>query len=246
MAFLMMASILSSISWINGVFLSLNRLIADIRNWGVFASYTLQMLPNAIFPMLPFASFIAAAFLSSRMLASREFAIYEFSGARPFRLAMPFALFGICVALAAAALVHHLVPSGKAKITELDTSIAADFSLLSLKEGQFLILRNGLVIHIDSIADDGSAKNVFVHHRDRTDTTKAYFAESTQIVQRGESPYINMEKGRFFELSKNSKSISSTSFDKFEIGFGSLLEDLKSSAASIRHFTTIELMGRGS
>ena len=72
--FLFTAFVLFGISWVNAIFLALKRLVGDIQSWDLFAIYVLQMLPDAVLPMLPFSAFISAAFLSSRMLARREFA----------------------------------------------------------------------------------------------------------------------------------------------------------------------------
>ncbi|MDE0112657.1 MAG: LptF/LptG family permease [Albidovulum sp.] len=243
--FVFAAAVLFSLSWINSIFLSLRKLVGDIQNWGLFAKYTLQMLPDAILPMLPFSAFLSAAFLCSRMHARREFAIFEFTGTKPFRLSLPFALFGICIAMAASAIAHYVLPICRANLMELDNDIAAKISSLKLKEGQFLFLGNGLVVHIDSVASGGRAKNMFVHHKNSNNGTKAYFAEDTWVVQGDDAPFVRMINGRIFDYSADSKSVSSTKFSEFKIGIGVLLDDLKKFLPSVRHFTTSSLLGHG-
>ena len=243
--FIITATVLFCLSWFNSIILSLKKLVGEIRNWELFAEYTLQMLPEAVLPMLPFSAFLSAALLSSRMHARREFAIFEFSGTRPFRLSVPFAQFGICIALAASIVTHYLQPICTANLEKLNHDIATELSLLRLKEGQFLFLGNDLVVHIDSISEDGVAKYMFVHQRDFSEHTRAYFAEDTWIVQGGEAPFIQMANGHFFYFSKESKTISTTKFSEFKIGIGVLLEDLKKIVPSVRHLTTSSLLGSG-
>ncbi len=241
--FMASALILFALSWTNTLVLQLEKLIGGIQDWGLIANYAIQMIPEALLPMIPFAAFLSAAILASRMLRRWEFAIFEFAGANQYRLTLPFIVFGFCIAASVAAISHYLLPVCRSNIVDLDRVAAENISFIRFAEGQFFFPKSGAAAFIGSISDDGLAEKVFVHDRVSYDKVSAYFSESARIVKDDFKPHILMENGRILNLDKDAKTLSNTKFDAIRLGIGIIADSSKIIAPSVRNLTTLDLLG---
>ncbi|HEY0275350.1 MAG TPA: LptF/LptG family permease, partial [Paenirhodobacter sp.] len=131
------ALVLVSVYWVNRAVSLFDKLIGDGQTAWVVLEFTLLTLPNVIRLVLPVAAFAATIYAVNRMSADSELVVMQATGASPWRLARPVAVFGLLIAALMMVLVHVLVPISRGRLAERQAEVSDDLTARFLVEGSF-------------------------------------------------------------------------------------------------------------
>ncbi|NCU21661.1 LptF/LptG family permease, partial [Candidatus Falkowbacteria bacterium] len=93
------ALVLVSVYWVNRAVRLFDQLISDGQTAWVVLEFTALTLPYVIRIVLPVAAFVATVYTINRLMTESEMVVMQATGASPWRLARPVAVFGLIVAL---------------------------------------------------------------------------------------------------------------------------------------------------
>ena len=209
------ALVLVSVYWVNRAVLLFDKLIADGQTAWVVLEFTALTLPNAIRLVLPVAAFAATLYAINRLAAESELVVMQATGASPWRLARPVAVFGLIVAALMLVLVHVLVPASKARLAERQAQVSQDITARFLTEGSFQSPAEGVTLYIREISDLGELLDLFLYDARTPAMQTIYTAEKAVIVPTSGGPKLVMFDGVAQNLRGSDKGLSITRFSDF-------------------------------
>lgn len=217
------ALVLVSVYWVNRAVSLFDRLIGDGQTAWVVLEFTLLTLPNVIRLVLPVAGFAATVYAINRLSADSELVVMQATGASPWRLARPVAVFGLMVAVLMMVLVHVLVPISRAKLAERQAEVAENVTASFLIEGTFQHPADGVTIYIRQISSRGELLDLFLSDARAQGSRTTYTAEKALIVRSDTGPKLIMLNGMAQTLRTRDESLSVTRFADLTYDIGALI-----------------------
>lgn len=217
------ALVLVSVYWVNRAVLLFDKLIADGQTAWVVLEFTALTLPNVIRLVLPVAAFAATLYALNRLSSESELVVMQATGASPWRLARPVAVFGLIVAALMVVLVHALVPASKARLAARQVQISENVTARFLTEGSFQHPAKGVTIYIRQISDLGELLDVFLVDAREGAMQMTYTAEKAIIVPSETGPKLVMFEGMAQGLRTSDGALSITRFADFTYDVGALM-----------------------
>ncbi|MFT3690298.1 LPS export ABC transporter permease LptF [Paenirhodobacter sp.] len=217
------ALVLVSVYWVNRAVSLFDRLIGDGQTAWVVLEFTLLTLPNVVRLVLPIAGFAATIYAINRLSADSELVVMQATGASPWRLARPVALFGIMVAVLMMVLVHVLVPASRAKLAERQAEVAENVTASFLSEGSFQHPAKDVTIYIRQISARGELLDLFLSDARDGAARTTYTAEKALIVRSDTGPKLIMLNGMAQTLRVADESLSITRFADLTYDIGALI-----------------------
>lgn len=217
------ALVLVSVYWVNRAVLLFDKLIGDGQTAWVVLEFTLLTLPNVIRLVLPVAGFAATVYAINRLSADSEFVVMQATGASPWRLARPVAVFGLIVALLMMVLVHVLVPVSRHKLAERQAEVAENVTARFLTEGAFQHPADGVTIYIREISPRGELLDLFLSDARSTVERTTYTAEKALIVRSDTGPKLIMLNGMAQTLRLSDESLAVTRFTDLTYDIAALI-----------------------
>jgi len=214
------ALVLVSVYWVNRAVLLFDRLIADGQTAWVVLEFTALTLPRVISLVLPVAAFAATLYAINRLSNDSEFVVMQATGASPWRLARPVAVFGLIVALLMLVLVHVLVPAAKARLADRQEQVSQDVTARFLVEGSFQSPAAGVTIYIREISELGELLDLFLYDARNGASQTAYSAEKALIVPSEGGPKLVMFDGTAQTLRTSDHALALTRFADFTYDLG--------------------------
>ncbi len=209
------ALVLVSVYWVNRAVLLFDKLIADGQTAWVVLEFTALTLPNAIRLVLPVAAFAATLYAINRLAGESELVVMQATGASPWRLARPVAVFGLIVAGLMLVLVHVLVPVSKARLADRQAQISQDVTARFLTEGSFQSPAEGVTLYIREISDLGELLDPFLFDARNPAVQMIYTADKAVIVPAASGPKLVMFDGVAQSLRGSDAGLSITRFADF-------------------------------
>lgn len=217
------ALVLVSVYWVNRAVSLFDKLIGDGQTAWVVLEFTLLTLPNVIRLVLPIAGFAATVYTLNRLSADSELVVMQATGASPWRLARPVAIFGVMVAVLMMVLVHVLVPISRAKLAERQAEVAENVTASFLTEGSFQHPADGVTIYIRQISPRGELLDLFLSDGRAKGARTTYTAEKALIVRSDSGPKLIMLNGMAQTLRLSDESLSVTRFADLTYDIGALI-----------------------
>lgn len=217
------ALVLVSVYWVNRAVLLFDKLIADGQTAWVVLEFTALTLPNVIRLVLPVAAFAATLYTLNQLSSESELVVMQATGASPWRLARPVAVFGLIVAGLMVVLVHVLVPASKARLTARQVQISENVTARFLIEGSFQHPAAGVTIYIRQISELGELLDVFLVDARTPAMQMTYTAEKALIVPSASGPKLIMFEGMAQGLRRADGALSITRFADFTYDVGALI-----------------------
>lgn len=233
--------VLVSVYWVNRAVILFDQLIADGQSASTFLTFTLLTLPNVIRLVLPVSAFVAAVYVTNRMITESELVVAQSTGLSPWRLARPFAMFGLLTALLMAVLVHVLVPASRIGLAERSAEIDANISARLLIEGQFLHPSDGVTFYIREISADGTLEDVFLSDSRSATSRTTFTAQRGFLVREDTGPKLVMFEGTSLNLEMGTGQLQTTLFEDFTYDIGALVRDPGARVRDVREFDTLTL-----
>lgn len=217
------ALVLVSVYWVNRAVSLFDQLISDGQTAWVVLEFTALTLPYVIRLVLPIAAFGATVYAINRLAGESELVAMQATGASPWRLARPVAVFGLIVAGLMLVLVHVLVPASRAQLADRQSQISENVTARLLKEGTFQHPGDGVTIYIRRIAPTGELLDLFLSDARNPAARTIYTAEKALIVRSQSGPKLIMIEGMAQTLRASDNRLAVTRFSDFTYDIGALI-----------------------
>jgi lipopolysaccharide export system permease protein len=217
------ALVLVSVYWVNQAVRLFDKLISDGQTALVVLEFTALTLPNVIRLVLPVAAFAATIYAVNRLAQDSELVVMQATGASPWRLARPVAMFGLIVAVLMLVLVHALVPAARARLADRQAQISENVTAQFLIEGSFQHPTDGVTIYIREISPLGELLDLFLSDGRAAGTRTTYTAEKALIVRSDTGPKLIMLDGMAQTLRFADASLAITRFSNFTYDIAGLM-----------------------
>ena len=214
------ALVLVSVYWVNRAVLLFDKLIGDGQTAWVVLEFTALTLPKVIALVLPVAAFAAVLYAINRLSGESELVVMQATGASPWRLARPVAVFGLIVAAMMLVLVHELVPAARARLAERQEQVSQDVTARFLTEGSFQSPTEGITVYIREISDLGELLDIFLYDSRAEKTETIYTAEKALIVASEAGPKLVMFNGTAQTRRDSDGALALTRFADFTYDLG--------------------------
>lgn len=236
------ALILVGVFWINRAVTLFDRLIADGQSAMVFLEFSALSLPNLIRIVLPIAAFAASVYVTNRLTTESELTIMRATGCSPWRMARPFAVFGLIAAAMMSMLTHLLLPASIDQLAQREAEVSRDTTARLLTEGTFLHPTRGVTFYIRRIDTDGTLRDVYLSDRRAPDLTQTYTAREAYLVRDAERVSLIMVDGLAQRLTRADETLSLTNFAELAYDITALIRRDASPGRNLRAIPTRELM----
>lgn len=236
------ALVLVSVYWVNRAVILFDRLIADGHAAGVVLEFTALSLPAVIAQVLPMAAFAAAVYVTNRMSGDSELTVVRSTGFSPWRLARPYLVFGLILALMMMILTHVLVPRSLEQLRLREQEISGSVSARLLREGTFLHPAKGVTFYIRDITAEGELVDVLLSDRRQEGRDVTYTAERAYLLRDDEGSKLVMLAGMAQTMRLDTRTLSTTNFENLAYDISNLIEPNGSKRRKIEFIPTPELL----
>ncbi|MFW2587574.1 LPS export ABC transporter permease LptF [Sagittula sp. SSi028] len=215
MLFGFFALVLVSVYWVNRAVILFDRLIADGHTAMVVLEFTALSLPAVIALVLPMSVFAAAVYVTNRLSGDSELTVVQATGYSPWRLARPYLIFGIFIAVMMAILTNVLVPQAVQKLRDRESELSGSISAALLREGTFLHPTRGVTFYIREITPEGELRDVLLADRRQEGRETTYTAERAYLLREDDGAKMVMLSGLAQIMDLQEQRLSTTVFDNF-------------------------------
>ena len=237
--FLFFALVLFGIYWTSRIVRILDGIMDGGQPLSSFFQYVALLSPASLLSVISLTAFAAATYVADRQFADSELQALQGAGFRPFRLLLPFAVFGAAAFCVSAALIHEIVPDSRARLDQLQHQIASDLAAKRLTDNQFLFPVDGLALFIGEVTPDGAMNDIFIHDSRNSDAEVTYLAERAELRRGGSGSHLLMWKGQSQELSSDGRRLSKLSYEQLRIDLA-LAADERPGPPGLRTIPTSE------
>ena len=217
------ALVLIAVYWVNRAVSLFDQLIGDGQSLLTFLEFTALSLPMMVRVVLPVAAFVAALYVTHQMLRQNEVAVLQAAGLSPLRLARPFVVFGLIVAVFLSVLMHVLIPQARAQLAQRQAELAQNVTAGLLREGVFQHPAEGLTVFIAQITPEGALRGVYLSDARSQAQRIDYTARSALIVPERSGPKLVMIDGQAQIHDARTGRMSVTGFADFTYDLGGLI-----------------------
>ncbi|MEZ5752923.1 MAG: LptF/LptG family permease [Paracoccaceae bacterium] len=233
--------ILVSVYWVNRAVALFDQLIRDGQPIIVFVEFTALSLPMLIRTVLPVSAFVAATYVTLGLLRSSELTSAQAAGISPFRLARPYAVFGLIVSLFLMLLMNVIIPEARSQLARRQAEIAQNITSGLLQEGVFQHPAEGVTVFISEITPEGAMRGIYLSDARSAMQRVDYTAQTALIVPDRTGPKLVMIDGQAQIHDAESGRLSVTGFDDFTYDLG-LMAGPEGGGRNVRELSTRELM----
>jgi lipopolysaccharide export system permease protein len=234
--------VLIGVYWINQAVILLDQYIAEGGSGSFVLELTLLSLPRLMLLVLPIAAFVASVFVTNRLYSDSELVVMQATGFSAFRLARPYLMFGLLIALLISTLAHLLVPASARQLNAREAELTEAASARILTPGNFESPVEGVSVYVRDIAADGTVEDLLLTDRREAGRETTYTADRALLVRDPDGPKLIMFDGMAQSLELPEKRLSVTRFTDFTIAIGSLIESPSEGRMDSRELTTPQLL----
>lgn len=240
--FAFFALVLVGIYWINRAVILLDRYLAEGQAGARVLEMTVLSLPAIMTIVLPVAGFVAAAFVTNRLHADSELVVVQATGYSAFRLARPFAVFGVALAALMLVLGHVVVPETFKRISRIEADLAAAISARLLVPGSFQSPVAGVTVYVRDIGPDGTLQGLLLTDRREGIRETTYSAHRALLVRHAEGPRLVMFDGMAQTIDTRTDRLATTVFETATVGIGTLVNVPAQRRVDYRSLSTLALL----
>ena len=240
--FAFFALVLVGIYWVNRAVILLDRYLAEGQGGARVLELTVLTLPAIMTIVLPVAGFVAAAFVTNRLHADSELVVVQATGYSAFRLARPFALFGVALCGLMLVLGHLVVPESFKRISRIEADLAAAISARLLVPGSFQSPVAGVTVYVRDIAADGTIEGLLLTDRREVIRETTYSAHRALLVRHEDGPRLVMFDGMAQTVDNGTNRLATTVFDNATVAIGTLVDAPADRRVDYRSLSTRSLL----
>ncbi len=186
---------LTAVVWLATALRQLSLLTAQGQTFWLFLKMTLLALPSLMVMIAPIAFFIACIHTLDRLNNDSELIVYNAAGATIWRVAKPFLVLAVLVALFVSLINLYIGPSSLRLLRTYVIKVRTDLISQVLQPGQFSSPEQKMTFHIRDKDQNGDLLGLIVHDERDPNQLMSYLAERGRIQKQGGQAYLIMSKG---------------------------------------------------
>ena len=182
-----------------------------------FIVMSVTVVPLWLTIAFPISAFIAVTWVFQRTIADRELLVMQASGRSTLQLARaPIALaIGVTAVLALNSTV--VLPFSFGIYKEMQFKLRNSIPAVLLREGVFIDVVDGMTMLIGEKAEDGMARDIFMHDERAPDKTITITAKYGKFVDQDGVPAVILQDGVRNEVNKNGDASASLLFETHSV-----------------------------
>ena len=216
--------VLVGVYWVNRAVVLLDRYLSQGQAGQLVLEVTLLSLPSIILLVMPIAAFVAVLYATNRLYADSELVVVQAAGFSAVRLARPYFVFGIIVAVLMSLLAHAVVPLSMVRFNDIRAKLAEAISSRLLEPGNFQEPTEGITVYVREVDSDGRLDDVLINDRRDPIRNVTYIAQEAFLIQGQSGPQVLMFDGMAQTLDPATKVLGVTYFEELNIA----LDDMTS------------------
>ncbi len=182
-----------------------------------FIVMSVTVVPLWLTIAFPISAFIAVTWVFQRTIADRELLVMQASGRSTLQLARaPITLaIGVTAVLALNSTV--VLPFSFGIYKEMQFKLRNSIPAVLLREGVFIDVVDGMTMLIGEKAEDGMARDIFMHDERAPDKTITITAKYGKFVDQDGVPTVILQDGVRNEVNKNGDASASLLFETHSV-----------------------------
>ncbi|MDQ0468312.1 LPS export ABC transporter permease LptF [Labrys wisconsinensis] len=241
-AFLACLLALTALIWLTQALRDFDLVTAQGQTVLIFLTISSLALPSLVVIIAPVALFIAIVWILNRLNGDSELVVMSAAGLSPTRLARPFMVLTLVVAVAIGVVTTYAQPASLRELRYWLTQVRADLISKIVREGQFTTVAGGITFHIRERRPNGALLGIFVQDARAKDQTLTYIAERGQIVDSATGMLLVLDKGSVQrQLAGGASDASIVVFERYAFDLSQLVDDPDVTRYKPRELYTSEL-----
>ncbi|MCV6597767.1 MAG: LPS export ABC transporter permease LptF [Mangrovicoccus sp.] len=216
------ALVLVGVYWINRAVVLLERYLSQGQGGQLVLEVTLLSLPSIIQLVTPIAAFIAVIYTTNRLYSDSELVVAQTAGFGAFRLARPYLVFGLIVAVMISILAHAIVPLSMVRFNDIRAKLAEAISSRLLEPGSFQEPTKGITVYVREVDADGRMRNVLIDDRRDPERFVTYTAQEAFLIQGQSGPQVLMFDGMAQSLNPQTNVLGTTLYQEVNVALDNM------------------------
>ncbi len=241
-AFAASLTVLTAIVWVSQALREVDLMTGKGQTILVFLSVTALTIPSLVSVIAPIALFAAILYILNKLNGDSELVVMTAAGMSPARLARPFIILAVAVALVVGVMSTWAMPASYRQIRDVLSKVRADFLTYLVREGQFVTLDQGFVFHYRERGAQGALLGIFIQDRRDAEKISTYIAEAGVTTSSGDNNFLVLEKGYVHRQERNEKSSAIVQFESYALDLAQFAGGSEAGALRPRERTTLDLL----
>ena len=232
---------LTGVIWMTQALQQVDLLTTKGQTLLIFLTLTSLTLPSLVVIIAPIAVFFAVISVLNRLNNDSEVVVLSSSGMSPARLMRPILILIVSVALLVGTMSLWAMPASFRTIRDLVTDVRADIITRIVREGQFITLDQGFVVHYRERGPNDSLRGIFIQDRREPTQINTYLAESGATIRSGKENFLVLEKGSIQRQTRGQADPAMVSFERYAIDLTQFGAEAEGVPLKPRERSTMEL-----
>lgn len=241
-AFAASLTVLTAIVWVSQALREVDLMTGKGQTILVFLSVTAFTIPSLVSVIAPIALFASILYTLNKLNGDSELVVMTAAGMPPARVARPFIVLAVSVAIAAAVMSTWAMPASYRQIRDVLTKVRADFLTYVVREGQFVTLDQGFVFHYRERGAQGALLGIFIQDRRDPEKVSTYIAEAGVTTSSGENNFLVLEKGYVHRQERSERSSAIVQFESYALDLAQFAGGSEAGSLRPRERGTLDLM----
>lgn len=213
--FLFFLFIFCGILWLNQAVRIIDLVVGNGQSGMVFLEVSALLIPPVLQGVIALSGFAAAVFVTNRLFSESELVIMMSAGRGPFRLAVPYLVFGVLCFFLLSVMAHFLSPVASEKFSQRQFEIRQEFIAQIVKEGEFISPDETVTLFFGFTGANGELRDVLIRETDEDGNETLYTSLNGQVVQDTSSAKIVLLDGSVQRLDNITGALGVVQFDSF-------------------------------
>ena len=207
--------IFCGILWLNQAVKIIDLVVGNGQSGMVFLEISALLVPPVLKGVTALSGFAAAVYVTNRLFSESELVIMMSAGCGPFRLAVPYLVFGVLCFLLLSLMAHSLTPLASNKFSQRQFEIRQEFLAQIVKEGEFISPDETVTFFFGFTGANGELRDVLIRETDESGNETLYTSLQGQVVQDNTSAKVVLLDGSVQRLDQSTDALGVVQFDTF-------------------------------
>ncbi|OFW98661.1 MAG: hypothetical protein A3E78_11600 [Alphaproteobacteria bacterium RIFCSPHIGHO2_12_FULL_63_12] len=218
--FLFATVTVTAIVWLTQSLQRIDIIVEHGQTLTMFGWLTLLIIPSLLAVIIPFGLFAAAVFALQKLHSDSEIAVMFAAGVSRAEIARPILLVTLIGAAATLWINVDLMPRTYRLLKREIADIRADFASAIIRSGEFITIKDGFTVYVDSIGQNGQFFGLLVHDYRNGQRAETYMAEKALLKETGIGPVLYLSNGNIQRFNGKSGEVDLVFFNHTAINLG--------------------------
>ncbi len=218
--FLFATVVVTAIVWLTQSLQRIDIIVEHGQSLTMFGWLTLLIIPSLLVVIIPFGLFASAIFALQKLHTDSEIAVMFAAGVSRADIARPILLVAFIGAAATLWINVDLMPRTYRELKREIADIRADFASAVIRSGEFITIRNGFTVYVESADQNGQFSGLLIHDYRNGDSAETYMAERALLKETDIGPVLYLSNGNIQRISKRNGDVDIVFFNRTAINLG--------------------------